>query len=128
MEIVCSNEPRLLLVFRNSNVEVLQNCMEKHVLNVRSSKRLYGWTTSSWTSVLRQSMYFILTLDDPYGQAQSWFYNTPSFIYCNFLILNFALFEKHNRDRQKIHIFLVFNFSLLIYTNFLFAMNFKIIF
>ena len=64
---VCSNEPRFLLVFRNRNVEVLQNCMEKHILNVRSSKRLYGWTTSSWTSVLKQSMYFILTLDDPYG-------------------------------------------------------------
>ena len=47
------------------------------------------------------------------------------FIYCNFHIFNFALFEKHNRDGKKIHIFLVFILSLLIYTNFLFVMNFK---
>ena len=46
---------------------------------------------------------------------------------CNFLILNFVFFEKHNRNGKKIHIFCVFNLSLLIY-NFLVVMNFRIIF
>ena len=49
------------------------------------------------------------------------------FIYCNFLILNFVLFEKHNRNGKKIHIFWVFNMSFLIY-NCLVVMNFRIIF